>query len=102
MAGEKPLAITARRTQKVEELLQEAWALRPELVDENRTTILLGLAALIRESKRMLGLSSIADAGVAVSAIDESASAKSADSLEDADSPEDDDDDDVSDDVDWD
>lgn len=53
----KPMqTIVARRTPDVESLLQQLWSLRPELADKNKMTILLALAALLRESRQTLGL----------------------------------------------
>lgn len=43
---------SARRTDKLEAMIQEAWSLRRELRDKNAQTIHSGLAALIRECKR--------------------------------------------------
>lgn len=64
MSGKPMQTIVARRTPDVESLLQQLWSLRPELADKNKVTILLALAALLRESQRMLSLSaSAADAG---------------------------------------
>ena len=39
------------RTQSLEALLQELWALRPELKDKPSMTVYMGTAALIREVK---------------------------------------------------
>lgn len=39
------------RTQSLEALLQELWALRPELKDKPSMTVYMGMAALIREVK---------------------------------------------------
>jgi hypothetical protein len=39
------------RTQSLEALLQELWALRPELKDKPSMTVYMGTAALIREAK---------------------------------------------------
>jgi hypothetical protein len=39
------------RTQSLETLLQELWALRPELKDKPSMTVYMGTAALIREAK---------------------------------------------------
>ena len=43
---------SARRTDKLEAMIQEAWSLRRELRDKNAQTIHAGLAALIRECRR--------------------------------------------------
>lgn len=43
---------SARRTDELEEMIQEVWSLRRELRDKNAQTIHSGLAALIRECKR--------------------------------------------------
>ncbi|KPQ32132.1 MAG: hypothetical protein HLUCCA11_22300 [Phormidesmis priestleyi Ana] len=45
--------LTARRTPDIEGLLQELWSLRPELENKNKVTILLSLAALVRECKKV-------------------------------------------------
>ena len=62
MSGKPMQTIVARRTPDVESLLQQLWSLRPELADKNKVTILLALAALLRESQQLLSLSASAAA----------------------------------------
>lgn len=77
MRSKERQTIVARRTPDVESLLQQLWSLRPELADKNKITILLALAALLRESQRLLSFSaSSADAGLVKTAVAESDAAK--------------------------
>jgi hypothetical protein len=41
----------AQRTPQLEKIVQELWALRPELTGKNSVTILLSLGAFLRECK---------------------------------------------------
>jgi hypothetical protein len=51
---EHPTRMVVLRTDTFESLLQELWALRPELKDKPTLTIHCGITALIRETKLTL------------------------------------------------
>jgi hypothetical protein len=51
---EHPTRMVVLRTDTFESLLQELWALRPELKDKPTVTIHCGITALIRETKLTL------------------------------------------------
>jgi hypothetical protein len=51
---EHPTRMVVLRTDTFESLLQELWALRPELKDKPTVTIHCGIIALIRETKLTL------------------------------------------------